>query len=44
MPAATPSNGYLDRLKRIVNDVIAPAAVDVDQSGMIPRAGLVALG
>lgn len=37
-------NSYLDTLDRIIKDVIAPAADELDQSGTFPRAAIEALG
>lgn len=37
-------NSYLHTLDRIINDVIAPQAEEVDQSGTFPRAAIEALG
>ena len=35
---------YLDMLEKVVNEVISPAAADVDQSGSFPHASMEALG
>ena len=35
---------YMETLDKIVEEVIAPAAIEIDQSGAFPRAALVALG
>src|SRR5947209_10031540 len=35
---------YMDALNKVIEDVIAPAAVEVDQNGTYPRAGMEALG
>jgi len=35
---------YQENLSKVINDVIEPAARQVDQDGMFPRAGLTALG
>ena len=40
---ATPSS-YMDALEKVIEEVIAPAAVEIDQSGSYPRAGMEALG
>ena len=37
-------NSYLDTLDQIIKDVIAPAAGEIDQSGIFPRAAIEALG
>ncbi|MDQ2806816.1 MAG: acyl-CoA dehydrogenase family protein [Chloroflexota bacterium] len=41
--SASPAS-YLETLEQVVNEVIAPAAVVVDQTGAFPRAGIDALG
>jgi alkylation response protein AidB-like acyl-CoA dehydrogenase len=41
-PPATTS--YQDALDQIINEVIAPAAVEIDQRGTFPRAAIEALG
>ncbi|MBA3944404.1 MAG: acyl-CoA/acyl-ACP dehydrogenase [Herpetosiphonaceae bacterium] len=38
----TPS--YLDILDRVINEVVTPAAVEIDQTGTFPRAAIDALG
>lgn len=35
---------YLEKLETIVNDIIAPAAIEIDQTGAYPSAALQALG
>src|SRR5437868_13999912 len=35
---------YLDALNKVIDEVIAPAALEVDQNGTFPRAGMEALG
>src|SRR6476469_8958074 len=35
---------YLDKLNEVVNEVIAPAAAEIDAAGTFPRAGMTALG
>src|SRR5690242_747149 len=35
---------YSDALEKIANDVIAPSAIDIDQTGSFPRASIDALG
>ena len=37
-------HAYLDTLDQIINDAIAPAAGEIDQSGTFPRAAIEALG
>lgn len=37
-------NSYLETVDQIINDVVAPAADEVDQSGAFPRAAIEALG
>ncbi len=37
-------SGYLDALQRVIDDVVAPMAVDVDASGAFPRDAVTALG
>lgn len=46
MTTAPPRNDlpYLEALQPVIDDVVAPAAVDVDRSGTFPRAGIDALG
>src|SRR4029079_13305292 len=39
-----PTPPYMDPLDQIIADVIAPAAVEVDQTGTFPRAAFDALG
>jgi alkylation response protein AidB-like acyl-CoA dehydrogenase len=36
--------GYMDKLNKIVEEIIAPMAVEIDQMGAFPRAGMQALG
>ena len=40
----TPAPAYVDALNKVIEEVIAPAAVEVDQKGIFPRAGMEALG
>jgi alkylation response protein AidB-like acyl-CoA dehydrogenase len=40
---ATPAS-YIDVLNKVIEEVIAPAAVEIDQSASYPRAGMEALG
>src|SRR5262245_5560425 len=42
--AAAPIPPYLSALEQVIEDVVAPAAADIDQTGAFPRAGLDALG
>jgi isovaleryl-CoA dehydrogenase len=35
---------HLDTLERVISDIVAPAAADVDQQGTFPRAAVTALG
>src|SRR5947207_1345791 len=35
---------YIDSLNRVIDEVIAPAADEIDQTGVFPRAGMEALG
>jgi len=46
MTTAPPRNDlpYLEALQPVIDEVVAPAAVDVDRSGTFPRAGIDALG
>lgn len=37
-------SSYLDALQRVIDDVIAPGAVDVDTIGVFPRPAITALG
>ena len=39
----TSQPAYLDKLEQIINDVIAPAAIEIDTSGVFPRTALDAL-
>lgn len=41
---ATPMVPYLAALEQVIADVVAPAAVDIDQNGTFPKAALDALG
>ena len=38
------TQNYLDTLEPIITDVIAPAAAQIDQTGVFPRAAIAALG
>lgn len=40
--SAAPS--YMEALDKVIAEVIAPAAVEIDQTGAFPRAGMTALG
>src|SRR5262245_12801033 len=42
--AAAPIPPYLRALEQVIEDIVAPAAADIDQAGAFPRAGLDALG
>ena len=42
--ATTPTPPYLESLEPVIVDVVAPAAVEIDQTGAFPRAALDALG
>ena len=42
--AATPMVPYLAALEQVIADVVAPAAVDIDQNGTFPKTALDALG
>ena len=46
MSTTTPDTrpAYLQALDQVINEVIAPAAVEIDQTGTYPQAGLTALG
>ena len=46
MAAAPPRNAqpYLEALRGVIDEVVAPAAGEVDRSGTFPRAGIEALG
>jgi alkylation response protein AidB-like acyl-CoA dehydrogenase len=44
MSSSASTQTYNDTLEKIANDVIAPAAVEVDQTGNFPRAAVDALG
>ncbi len=44
MPTTAPAQHYLDALRGVIDEVVAPAAVEVDRSGAFPRAGIDALG
>lgn len=46
MTTAPPSNDlpYLDALRPVIDEVVAPAAAEVDRTGTFPRAGIDALG
>src|SRR6185503_17286740 len=35
---------YMEALDKVIAEVIAPAAVEIDQTGAFPRAGMTALG
>jgi alkylation response protein AidB-like acyl-CoA dehydrogenase len=37
-------SGYVDALQRVIDDVVAPMAVEVDVSGIFPREAVTALG
>jgi alkylation response protein AidB-like acyl-CoA dehydrogenase len=39
----TPTISYLDSLEKIAIEVIRPAAAEIDQSGVFPRAAMNAL-
>ncbi len=39
---AVPS--YLEKLENVINEVVAPSAIEVDEKGIFPRAGIEALG
>jgi alkylation response protein AidB-like acyl-CoA dehydrogenase len=39
-----PAPAYAGALNKVIEEVIAPAAVEVDQKGIFPRAGMEALG
>ncbi len=43
-PATAPIVPYLVSLEQVIADVVAPAAVEIDQTGAFPRAALNALG
>jgi hypothetical protein len=38
------SADYSERLKEVINEVIAPPTAQVDRGGTFPRAGIEALG
>ncbi|HEY4383971.1 MAG TPA: acyl-CoA dehydrogenase family protein, partial [Ktedonobacteraceae bacterium] len=40
----TPQPTYLDALESVITEIIAPRAVEIDQTGSFPRAALEALG
>ena len=40
----SPAVSYLDVLERVVDEVVAPAAVEIDQTGKFPRAAVDTLG
>jgi alkylation response protein AidB-like acyl-CoA dehydrogenase len=40
----TETQGYLDELDRVIGDVIAPTAAEIDQTGTFPRRAIEALG
>src|SRR5438552_15470448 len=42
--ATTQTPPYLESLEQVIVDVVAPAAVEIDQTGAFPRAALDALG
>src|SRR4051794_30520925 len=42
--AASQSTAYLDTLDRIITDIVAPAAAEIDQHATFPRAAIDALG
>lgn len=46
MSASTesPTISYLDALERVIGEVVAPAAVEIDQAGSFPREAVTALG
>src|SRR5829696_2295932 len=39
-----PLMDYMDRLERVVADVIAPSVIEIDETGAFPRAAMEALG
>ena len=41
---ATVTTDIKERLHQVVDDVIAPMAIEIDQTGAFPRAGMEALG
>lgn len=43
-PVATQAPPYLERLEQIVAEIIAPAAIEIDQRRTFPRAAITALG
>lgn len=43
-PSSTAAPPYMDTLEQVVNDVIAPAAATVDQTGTFPRPSMEAFG
>ncbi|MEO5953367.1 MAG: acyl-CoA dehydrogenase family protein, partial [Chloroflexia bacterium] len=42
--SSVPTTSYMEKLEKVVNEVVAPAAMDIDQSGAYPRAAMQALG
>ncbi len=40
----SPTMSYLDALERVIDEVVASAAVEIDQNGSFPRAAIDALG
>ncbi len=44
MPTKASAQPYLDTLRGVIDEVVAPAAVEVDRTGTFPRAGIDALG
>jgi alkylation response protein AidB-like acyl-CoA dehydrogenase len=39
-----PGTDYMDRLERVVAEVIAPSVIEIDETGAFPRAAMEALG
>ena len=44
MPRTAPAQSHLETLKAVIDEVVAPAAVEVDRTGTFPRAAIDALG
>ncbi|MEP6895808.1 MAG: acyl-CoA dehydrogenase family protein, partial [Chloroflexota bacterium] len=38
------NSDYLEKLEKVITDVIAPSAMEVDEKGIFPRASIDALG
>ena len=44
MAATISTENYMENLDKVIDEVIAPAAIEIDETGTYPRAGMEALG